>query len=48
MDDELWEEFGRAAQEQGTDRATLIKEWVRWHLHKPGARRPQQAPRSAL
>ena len=44
IDPELWDEFGRAATAEGTDRSTLVEQWVQWHLHKRGARAPQQAP----
>lgn len=37
---DLWEEFGTAAEAQGTDRSKVINEFIRWFLRKPGAKMP--------
>jgi hypothetical protein len=47
IDDALWERFGEVAEALGMDRASLIREWVRWAVGESGAqppRRPEQRP----
>lgn len=39
---ELWEEFAAVAREQGTDRSTLIRAFIRWYLRKPEATLPKR------
>lgn len=39
-----WQEFDDAAKGQHppTDRATLVREFIRWYLRKPGAKLPRR------
>lgn len=37
---EEWYEFDVAAKSAGTERATLIREFIAWYLRKPGAKLP--------
>jgi hypothetical protein len=34
VDDALWEPFGEATQEMGSDRNGMIKEFMRWYLEE--------------
>jgi len=34
MDELTWEEFGHRASEAGTDRATLLRQFVLWYLRR--------------
>lgn len=41
--EELWERFGEAAQRAGSDRAAIMREFIRWYVREAGAgplRRP--------
>jgi hypothetical protein len=45
IEDSLWERLAEVAEALGTDRASLIREWVRWAVGESGAkppRRPEQ------
>jgi hypothetical protein len=42
VDDETWEQFGTAAQQLGSERATLVREYIDWVLRRPGATPPRQ------
>lgn len=46
VDDETWDEFGTAAQQLGSERATLVREYIDWVLRRPDAKTPRQAPDS--
>lgn len=39
-----WQEFDAAAkgQDPPTERATLVREFIRWYLRKPGAKMPKR------
>ncbi|MFD7554126.1 hypothetical protein ACFV9E_06250 [Streptomyces sp. NPDC059835] len=43
---DAWYEFDAAAKAMGTERATLIREFIDWYLRKPGAKLPSR-PQSA-
>lgn len=46
VDDALWQRFGEVAQALGTDRASLVREWIKWSVGESDAqppRRPEQA-----
>jgi len=43
---ELWERFGEVADELGTTRAELLREWIRWAVGEPGARPPERPERA--
>jgi metal-responsive CopG/Arc/MetJ family transcriptional regulator len=38
----MWERFGEAAQQAGTDRSTLVREFVRWYLRESDAKLPKR------
>ena len=43
-----WHDFEAAAIEAGTTSSALVQNFIRWYLHRPGARmpkRPTSAPR---
>ncbi|MGW6557923.1 hypothetical protein [Streptomyces hydrogenans] len=40
--DEDWSDFAAAADEVGSDRATLVREFIRWYLRRPGAKLPSR------
>lgn len=42
-----WYEFDAAAKAAGTERATLVREFIAWYLRKPGAKLPQRPDRLA-
>ncbi|MFJ6215053.1 hypothetical protein ACIQGZ_17210 [Streptomyces sp. NPDC092296] len=37
-----WYDFDTAAKTMGTERATLIREFIAWYLRRPGAKLPQR------
>ena len=43
--DDDWRDLDGAAKEAGTDRAGLIKAFIRWYLHRPGAELPERPAR---
>jgi len=45
MDDLTWEIFGDVARDAGTDRATLLRQFVLWYIRARGATMP---PRPAV
>lgn len=40
--DEDWSDLDAVAKQQGTDRATLIKEFIAWYLRRPKAKLPKR------
>lgn len=40
IDDETWADFGEAAKLLGTDRASLVREFIQWVLRRPGVKTP--------
>lgn len=42
VDLELWSEFAAAAEQAGSDRSTLIRDFIAWVLRKPDATPPRQ------
>lgn len=42
ISDALWDRFGEVAETLGTDRATLIREWIRWSVGEADAEPPQR------
>lgn len=42
MEKSLWNALGPAAELNGYDRSKLIRQFVRWYLHVPGAQLPQR------
>jgi len=45
ISDEDWADLDAAAKSAATDRGTLIKQFIRWYLGRPGAELP---PRPGL
>ncbi len=49
VSDEDWADLETATAAEGTDRAKIINQLVRWYLRRPGARlpdRPARRPRN--
>ncbi|MBZ6252190.1 hypothetical protein KVH27_27980 [Streptomyces olivaceus] len=42
-----WYEFDAAAKAMGTERATLVREFIAWYLREPGAELPERPARDA-
>jgi hypothetical protein len=42
--DEDWAAFDVAAKSMDSDRATVVREFIRWYLRRPGARLPDRPP----
>jgi hypothetical protein len=40
--EDLWRRFGEATNAAGTDRATTIRELMRWYLREPEAKAPKR------
>ena len=38
----LWERFGEATAAAGTDRSTVVREFIRWYLRIPDAKLPER------
>lgn len=45
VDLDEWDEFGKAATSQGTDRSALIRAFMAWYIHKPGAKQIKRPDR---
>lgn len=37
-----WYAFDRAAKAQGSERATLVRQFIAWYLREPGAELPER------
>ena len=37
-----WYEFDAAAKSMGTERASVVREFIAWYLRKPGAKMPKR------
>jgi recombinational DNA repair protein (RecF pathway) len=42
IEDADWDDAEQATAEMGTDRAKVINQFIRWYLHRPGAKLPQR------
>jgi hypothetical protein len=40
--DELWHRFGEAARAAGTDRSSVLREFIRWYVRDPDAKPPKR------
>jgi hypothetical protein len=40
IDDETWADFDEAAKMLGTDKSSLVREYIRWMLRRPGTKTP--------
>ena len=40
----LWDDLGKRAAAAGTDRATVLRELIRWYLRLPDAELPERPP----
>jgi hypothetical protein len=38
----LWERFGEAARRAGSDRGSVLREFVRWYVGEAGAKMPRR------
>ena len=48
IDDTDWADLDAVAKKMGTDRAKVINAYVRWHLRRPNAKRPERPGRELL
>jgi hypothetical protein len=46
LDAELWEQFGAAIRQHApeSDRSKLLRDFVSWYVHRPGAKLPARPP----
>lgn len=42
VDPDLWERFGVATTADGTDRSTVLRDFMRWYVREPGAKVPKR------
>jgi hypothetical protein len=42
IDDDLWDELGKAATQQGTDRSAITRRLYEWYVRRPGAQLPER------
>lgn len=42
MTEAAWQRFGDAAKEVGADRAALLRAFMDWFTHQPGAKLPRR------
>jgi hypothetical protein len=42
VEDDLWERFGAATRDMGSDRSTWLRNAILWCLREPGAKQPQR------
>jgi hypothetical protein len=42
ISDEDWDDLEAATAAAGSDRGTLIKQFIRWYLRRPGAKLPER------
>ena len=42
IDDPEWDEAEAVTASMGTDRAKIINQFLRWYLHRPGAKLPKR------
>jgi hypothetical protein len=45
VSDEDWADLDAATSALGADRGTVIKQFIRWYLRRPGAKLPARPPR---
>lgn len=44
---EKWDRFGVVADDAGTDRSTLVREFIDWYLRERGGVLPERPPRES-
>ena len=42
IDDDLWEDLGKATTELGTDRSAITRQFYEWFVGRPGAQLPKR------
>lgn len=42
IDDDLWEDLGKATAELGTDRSAITRQFYEWFVGRPGAQLPKR------
>ncbi|WP_030670750.1 hypothetical protein [Streptomyces rimosus] len=40
--DQLWEDFGTAADQVGSDRSAELRHFMEWYVHRPGVELPER------
>jgi hypothetical protein len=43
----MWAKFGEAAARAGTDRGSILREFIRWYVGEPGAKMPRRPDQEA-
>lgn len=44
VDETLWERFGQFAAGKGSDRSTVLRDFIRWYVAEPDAQMPERLP----
>lgn len=39
---DLWNRFGEAAKRAGSDRSTVLRDFMKWYAHEPGTKMPRR------
>lgn len=47
VEKDVWDAFGEAADSVGTDRPTVLRQFIAWYIRKPGVPAPQRPTRDA-
>jgi hypothetical protein len=42
VEDDVWEKFDEAVKPLGTDRSAVLRAFVMWFVHEPGAKMPRR------
>jgi hypothetical protein len=42
VEDDLWDAFSEAAQQQGSDRTAVLRGFMEWYARRPGAKMPKR------
>jgi hypothetical protein len=45
VSDEDWADLATVTADAESDRGTVIKQFIRWYLHRPGAKLPERPAR---
>lgn len=48
ISEEDWTDFDLLAKAMGTDRASLVREYIQWQLRRPGVKLHERLPKEEL
>jgi hypothetical protein len=48
ISDADWNDFDTLAKAMGTDRASLVREYIQWQLRRPGVKLRDRLPKETL